>query len=372
MIYINNNHINLLTRNVPCPERLNIELTTGCNLKCVMCRGRNNYVKENKLDKFLKVEDFIRIINGTDLNRLKVINFAGSAEPLLNPYILPILTLCRENGIIVEFITNGMLLTSQISKQILGCSSEIHISFGGSTKQTFESIRQGASFELVYENIQTLKELKKSSNNQYPHIWLNPVLMKRNIHEIPEIIELAKELGCQGVACSHLTVNSPELIEESLFFHKEECNISLQNTEILANRYNISLIRPEYFSLESNCKEKTSENVEAWKKCRFLWNHAILGLEGIEPCSSNSEIDFDGDVIKNKFMDIWNNHWYAEKRYRLLTGNPPDYCKICKDPSARDANNIGSYFREEILPEASAYAQALPSMSLAKELELSC
>ena len=162
MIYINNNHINLLTRNVPCPERLNIELTTGCNLKCVMCRGRNNYVKENKLDKFLKVEDFIRIINGTDLNRLKVINFAGSAEPLLNPYILPILTLCRENGIIVEFITNGMLLTSQISRQILGCASEIHISFGGSTKQTFESIRQGASFELVYENIQTLKELKKS------------------------------------------------------------------------------------------------------------------------------------------------------------------------------------------------------------------
>ncbi len=196
--------------------------------------------------------------------------------------------------------------------------------------------------------------------------------MKKNIHELPEIIELARKLGCQGVACSHLIVTSPELIEESLFFHKEECNAFLQKTEILANRYNISLIIPEYFSSESNCKEKNNGNIEPWKKCRFLWDHAILGIEGIEPCSSNKEVDFDGNVVKNRFIDIWNNDWYADKRYRLLTGNPPDYCKICKDPAVKDANNIGSYFAEEVLHEAAAYAKTLPSVPLSNELELSC
>ncbi len=71
-------------------------------------------------------------------------------------------------------------------------------------------------------------------------------------------------------------------------------------------------------------------------------------------------------------MDMWNNDWYADKRHRLLTGNPPDYCKVCKDPSVKDVNNIGSYFSDELLPEASAYSQTLTTMPLSEELEVSC
>ncbi len=366
MIYINNNHINLLTRNVPCPERLNVELTAYCNLKCIMCFGRQNYIREDKSSRHVTIEEFVSILNGTDLNRLKMLNFAGTTEPLLNPDILPILTLCRENRIIVEFITNGMLLTPRIARQILGYASDIHISFGGSTKQTFESIRQGADFNLICENIRFLSKLKKSKNNQYPHIWLNPILMKRNIHELPEIIELAKELGCQGVSCSHLIVNSPELIEESLFFSKEECNTFLREAAILANENSISFIKPEYFFSESNCNEENSGNIEAWKKCRFLWNYAILGIDGILPCCTIDKTDFDGNVIRNKFMDIWNNDWYANMRYRLLTGNPPQCCINCTDSSSRDVNNMSSYFKEEILPEAIAYAQTMPETPLAE------
>ncbi len=162
--------MNILTRHVPCPERLNIELTTYCNLKCIMCRGSQEYAKENKSYRHLKLEEFVSILDGIDLSRLKILNLAGNAESLLNPDILPILSLCRDKRIIVELITNGMHLTSDISRQILGCCSEIHISFGGSNKVTFESIRQGANFEQVCKNIRTLSKLKASNNNQYPHI----------------------------------------------------------------------------------------------------------------------------------------------------------------------------------------------------------
>ena len=371
MIYFNNNHINILTRHVPGPERLNIEVTTSCNIKCFMCRGINNYVQENNMSNFLTAEDFITVLNGTDLNRLKLINLAGNAESLLNPDIVPILNICRENKIVVELITNGTLLSPQISKLLLGSCSEIHISFGGSTKQTFEAIRQGADFELVCGNIRTLSELKESTSNQYPHIWLNPILMKRNIHELPDIIKLAQELGCQGVACSHLIVNSPELIEESLYFHKAECNKFLLEAEVLAKEHTIKLIIPKYFSDESSFDEGSNRNNEAWKNCRFLWNHAILGVEGIEPCGSFKNMDFDGNIIRNRFMDIWNNDWYANMRYNLLTGNPPDICKMCKDPSVKDVNNIGSYFTDELIPEAITYAQTLATKHLSKNLELS-
>lgn len=100
--HINNNHINILTRHVPGPERLNIEITTSCNIKCIMCRGKNSYVKDNNVGKFLRVEDFITVLNGTDLSRLKLINLAGNAESLLNPDIVPILNICKENNIILN------------------------------------------------------------------------------------------------------------------------------------------------------------------------------------------------------------------------------------------------------------------------------
>ena len=93
MFYLNNNHINILTRNVPCPERLNIELTTYCNLRCIMCRGRRDYVKEHKKDRHLTVNEFVTFLKGVDLNRLKILNLAGNSEPLLNPNILQIISI---------------------------------------------------------------------------------------------------------------------------------------------------------------------------------------------------------------------------------------------------------------------------------------
>ena len=181
--------------------------------------------------------------------------------------------------------------------------------------------------------------------------------MKRNIHELPQIIELAGELNCQGVACSHLNVNSPELIEESLFFHKEECNYFLDKAKDIAQRRSISLIAPSPFINCSNGNNTKGDHPEAWRICRFLWNYVIIGMNGKFSCCGGLDYDFEGDVTKNRFIDIWNNDWFATMRYRLLTGDPPDECKNCRDSCGKDVNNIGSLFSKDMLPEALSYIQ---------------
>ena len=277
----------------------------------------------------------------------------------MNPDILQILSLCGHSNIGVEVITNGMLLTPDVSEQLLKCASEIHISFGGSTKKTFESIRQGADFEQICLNIKFLNFLKNKNNSAFPKIWLNPILMKRNIHEIPDIIHLAKNLGCDGISCSHLIVSSPELIEESLFFHQEECNASLEKALQISRQNGLEIILPAPFS---NAKQENNDQIDPWEICRFLWNHAFLGMDSLTPCTTiNKNLEFDGNIITNRFMDIWNNDWYAEMRYRLLTGDPPDVCKKCKDPSVKDVNSPTSYFTDEVLPYVNEYTkQSLP------------
>ncbi len=321
-----------------------------------MCRGGAGFKNRYTADRHLTVNDFLKFLSGVDLNRLKILNLAGNSEPLINPDILQIIAICRELKIIIEIITNGMLLTAQVSKELLGCASEIHVSFGGATKKVFESIRQGADFYQICENIRFLNRLKIRKNQNFPRIWINPVLMKRNIHELTGMVELAKQLNCCGVACSHLIVKSPELIEESLYFYQEECNKAFRDAQKVARKNHITLILPPYFDKSAQSEKNRVETKDAWRHCRFLWNHAIIGIESLMPCGDiGTEIDFDGNVFNNRFMDIWNNSWYANARYRLLTGNPPDICKKCSDPSIKDANYIGSYFSDALLPEALSF-----------------
>lgn len=359
MLYINNYHFDILTRNVPCPQRLNIELTTECNLNCIMCRGGRDFKKIHDNHRHLTVDEFIKLLNGVDLNRLKLVNLAGNSEPLLNPDILPIISTCRRHGIVIEMITNGMLLTPDVSKALLGCTNEVHISFAGATQETFESIRHRADFSSICANIRALVQLKNDYFQEFPKVWINPILMKRNIHEAPAMIMLAKKLGCDGVAFSHLTVNTRELMNESLFFHKEECNRYLTKAKEIAEANSLCMIAPQLFSLSSELDQEALDPTQAWTVCRFLWNQALLGIETIVPCSSNLPIDFDGNVINNRFMDIWNNDWFAQMRYKLLTGTPPAQCRDCKDPSVKNVNHAGSYFTEDLLPGALATAERM-------------
>jgi MoaA/NifB/PqqE/SkfB family radical SAM enzyme len=349
MLYLNDKHIDMLTKHVPCPSRLNLELTTMCNIKCIMCRGSKEYKNKYKSNRYLDYNSFIKVLEGVDLRRLKALNFAGNSEPLINPDIVSIIALCKELGIFIEMITNGMMLTPSISEQLLFCTVDIHVSFGGASKNVFESIRRGADFDLICANISHLNKLKKQFNQSIPRVWLNPIMMVKNVHELEDTIKLAKDLGCYGVAFSHLIVDSPELIDESLFFHKEECNNIIRKSKELANRLDIKLEIPHEFTIGSdNITHRLP--IEPWKFCRFLWSYAILGIEGIMPCCTIDEIVSDGDIFNTNFINNWNNDWYATMRYKLLTGEPPEVCINCRDSTCYDVNNPKSFFTTPILP----------------------
>ncbi len=328
-----------------------------------MCRGKQQNVREHKIKDHLTVNEFIKILKGTDRCRLIVVILGFSAEPLFNPDILSILDVLIKENIAIEIITNGMLLGPEVSRNLLGNSREIHISFAGSTKSTFNSVLQGSDFDQVCANIRFLSDLKNKCNNPYPHIWLNPILMNKTIKELPETILLAKDIECQGVACSYLDVESPELIEESLFFNQEEANYYLKKATEVANQNNITLTLPPLFGTYS---DQDINRQEPWKICSWFWNRAVFNIDGVLPCSGGVEIDFDGNVIENKFTDIWNNDWYADMRRRMIIMDPPEECKNCKDPSSKNINHIGCHFSDDMTSKAVEYSQSLTNLSILK------
>jgi len=96
-------------------SKLYIEPTNQCNLDCRTCM-RN--VWEEPLG-MMSDDVFDRIIEGLkDFSPVPTVFFGGFGEPLFHPNIVVMVRRAKELGARVELITNGTLLTAELSKQL--------------------------------------------------------------------------------------------------------------------------------------------------------------------------------------------------------------------------------------------------------------
>ena len=126
------------------PIRLWIETASCCNLRCVMCPNKSVSGSEKglmKLDLFKKIIDEAR-------------SFASDAylhhrgEPLMNPALFDMIRYARAAGIKTRFHSNGSLLTEEKARQILDAGPDmVSFSVDGFTKESYERVRIGATFE---------------------------------------------------------------------------------------------------------------------------------------------------------------------------------------------------------------------------------
>ena len=88
-------------------DKVYIEITNICNLKCKFCKPVERKLEYMKLDVFEKI---LKQIQGkTNLVLLHV-----KGEPMLHPNLKEILELCNKYGIKVNLTTNGTLLKEKI------------------------------------------------------------------------------------------------------------------------------------------------------------------------------------------------------------------------------------------------------------------
>jgi len=183
-------------------------ITAKCNLSCRHCRG----FPEGELS----TEGARKLI--AEIAELKpgwVIVEGG--EPLLRDDLFELLGLMRQRQLEVHLITNGMLLSPQIITALKRLGTRVMISIDGTTKITYEAIRNGASFEKV---IQSARSCVKEGILEA----INFTILKRNYTEIPGVLELAASIGVGKVTfiglkpCKDYTVEllSPQEYGEAI------------------------------------------------------------------------------------------------------------------------------------------------------------
>jgi len=164
------------------PKYFEIDLAGVCNARCSMC----TVWKDPKEMRYMNDELFVKILdemrNYSDW--INVVCLSRNGEPLLYRNLSQRISELKKIGIKnVNFSTNAALLTDKKSIELIESGlDDIKFSIDGSTKETFETIREGLNFEKVVNNCLRFIELR-NERGMKPRVQIRMVLQERNQHE---------------------------------------------------------------------------------------------------------------------------------------------------------------------------------------------
>jgi radical SAM family uncharacterized protein len=170
------------------------KLTYNCNLRCKMCPFWKKSVKDSSIEREKAI--LKRIYDSGACG----IAFEGG-EPLLRADLAEILAFSRSLPLHTSLVTNGTLLESRIEEIAPFIDGTVYVSLDGLEK-THDTIR-GVSgcFRRTIRGI-------TASREKVP-VTINTTIMAENLHEIEDIVKLAKELGARiSMAVSHEYCNA--------------------------------------------------------------------------------------------------------------------------------------------------------------------
>jgi len=182
------------------PETLTFSILDRCNLRCSHCWLES----EPSLSKTgvplpvarQVIEDFATL-GGT------AIRFTGG-EPLLHFAWLELLGFAGAKGLKVLLQTNGTLFDEgRISSlRALGLPAlQIQISLDGATAAVHDKVRGAGSFRKAIKAIHRLVAQGFGSD-----VAISFTEMQHNLHELPELFQLAEQLGVAKVSSGSLVV----------------------------------------------------------------------------------------------------------------------------------------------------------------------
>lgn len=175
------------------PVQLELSLTNACNLQCVMCDGDlSSAIRAHRehLPPLPKVYDdaFFNDLR-LFLPHLQRITFIGG-EPFLGVETYRVFDMLTELERPPDcwVTTNGTVFNDRVKRILAAVPFDVSISIDGATAGTYESIREGSSYDKVIANIDRFR-------NHAARVSLNFCLMVPNWFEFHAFLKSANEDG---------------------------------------------------------------------------------------------------------------------------------------------------------------------------------
>lgn len=326
--------IKLLNHLAPYPRYLEIEVTTKCNLKCIMCE--HTYWSEPNRD--MSFEQFKDIVD--QFGNLKWIGLTGIGESFINKDFMKMLRYVKSKSVLVELYDTFYFLNERIAKELIEMGVDrILASVDAATKQTYEKIRVGSDFERVINNVRNLVRLKKKMKASFPQLDFHYIITKANFRQIPQYIELVHSL----------TNGENASIQFTRMLHKfdQAEDLYMEIPEEITHR---AKCKAEQLGVGLVWNADTPQVKPTIARC-IEWTMPFIFVTGdVIPCCSGNEAgqrDFQkrtalGNVFETSFKQIWHGQKYKDLRRMLRRGQVPQPCSNCclYDAGGRDCSSI--------------------------------
>ncbi len=267
------------------PGELGVVLTTRCNIRCIMCpdAGRAWELPDNIISQVTGLYPY-----------LECIYWRGGEVFLYKRFPELFRESLRHPHMRTTIDTNGLFFSPETAEEYVRRGVTVVVSIPGFTRDTYEKINKGASFDSLLNSLSVLKAEKEKKNRRIKEpgytvrTLINFVAMRSNFRETSGAVDFAARYGFDSVRI-----------------------LPVMNHTVPENERIFSLPRrPEWEELESMLPEIRERGREAGVEIMsWLPSDNYNDPDALNAAMSNSPRHSDTDILcdspwKRMYIDV--------------------------------------------------------------------
>ena len=327
--FLKNERISLYAN--PRLENVFLEATLNCNEHCKHCGSNcgDNHLSGALSDLeisscFFGLMKDLEEQEGRSIDDLPFITVTGG-EPLLRPDLPKLMSLINRWGFKWGMTTNATLITETVAKELAFAGLfSVSVSLDGleESHNWFRESKNG--YALAIEGIKNLV------NAGIPHVMVTTVVHRRNIHELDQIKEVVKSLGCDmwriiNVDPIGRAKDNFEILLNGEDYKKILNYIVLNNSKELPIIYSCNYylgdiyekkVRPWNFFCEAGLKTAGIQYNGDVGACLDIERNSLTTL---------------GNIRDRSLYDIWINEFKIFRSPKVLNSDKCRNCEFVED-----------------------------------------
>jgi radical SAM protein with 4Fe4S-binding SPASM domain len=327
-----------LTVTVP-PRRVWFALTGRCNLACLHCPRIAGVSSDEDMTQELFSRVIAEVIRGAE-----EVNFGGNnlGEQMLHPAFYDAVDAIKKAGCEVLLTTNGTKLNATSAEQLASHGVRLRISIEG-VGAVYHQVRK-VSWDRLLEGLRAYQRSSQAHPEAGASLEFALTVFADNIHQLPELVRTASELGADRLFAHHLLPKNDDQKLQSLFFHRKAANEAFAEATAIGKQLGLAVAVPSPLdcgSLSPVPLATKPKETEGLAPCYLPWTSVnVLENGDVLPCCVADSSLTMGSLKRNSFHEIWNGPAYRKLRRTVNSKKPLRACATC---SMRGGATQGTY-----------------------------